>query len=604
MPTNGRLIASATLSALLGLCPAAGAAGPESIRTVVVLTPENAAGSPAGMLINQGLRTTFAAGSSQHIEIRNEYLDLSRFEEPHHQTLLVELLRQKYAGQNVDLVMTALGSALDFALAHRAEIFPRVPVVFIAVDQAELQTRALPADVVGVPITRDLVGTLDLSLRLHPKTRRVFVITGSSGFDVYWEGVARRAFAPYEDRLEFVYLSGLPMSDLVKRVANLPDGSVIHYVHVFQDGSGKTFIPANALKAFAAAANAPIYGHRDSHVGHGIVGGRVTSFELEGKHAAMLGLRILAGERPETMSRPDVSPNVYMFDWRQLRRWGISEASLPPGSELRFREPGAWHLYRWYIVGAISLFVLQAALIVALVAQMASRRRADEGLRRSQNELRILTGRLLQARESEARRVARELHDDLGQGLALLTVELDLLRQGPPEASDQLGGRVETVLARVKQLSSSVHDLSHQLHPSKLEQLGLEAAIGSLCRELADTHDLKIDFTHDQMPPAISADTAVCLYRIVQEGLSNAIRHGGARQAEVELKSTGQSISLRIVDYGDGFDPRHVQDKSGLGLVSMRERVLHLGGEITIDSQPSRGTRLCVRVPLRDVALA
>src|SRR6267142_983347 len=210
-------------------------------------------------------------------------------------------------------------------------------------------------------------------------------------------------------------------------------------------------------------------------------------------------------------------------------------------------------------------------------------------------------GRLLQAQENESRRIARELHDDLGQGLALLTVKMDLLRQKPPEAADQLGERMQELLAHVRHLSSSVHDLSHQLHPSKLEQLGLVAAIGGLCRELTHHHGLKIEFTHDQMPAAISPDTALCLYRIAQEGLQNAIKHSGAQQAEVVLSRTADAISLWIVDHGRGFDPRQVQGKSGLGLVSMRERVRYLGGEIVIGSPPSGGTRLYVRVPLREI---
>jgi len=210
-------------------------------------------------------------------------------------------------------------------------------------------------------------------------------------------------------------------------------------------------------------------------------------------------------------------------------------------------------------------------------------------------------GRLLQAQENESRRIARELHDDLGQGLALLTVKMDLLRQKPPEAADQLGARMQELLAHVRHLSSSVHDLSHQLHPSKLEQLGLVAAIGGLCRELTHHHGLKIEFTHDQMPAAISPDTALCLYRIAQEGLQNAIKHSGAQQAEVALNGAADAISLRIVDHGRGFDPRQLHGRSGLGLVSMRERVRFLGGEIAIDSPPSGGTRLYVRVPLREI---
>ena len=587
-----------TLAALLLLGAPAEPATPRNARTVVALYPDNAEGAPGNALVLAGIRSTFAAASSEHIQIRNEYLDLSRFQAPDQRQFLVTFLSKKYAGQKIDLVMAGLGSSLDFVLQHRDEIFPGVPVVFIAVDQQELENRTLPPDVIGVPIKMDLAGTLDIALRLHPGTRRVFVIAGSSKFDVYWEGVARRTFRAYENRVEFVYLSGLPMDDLLKRVSHLPDRSVVQYLHIYEDGTGQTCLPAQALQLVAAAASAPVYGHVGSYIDHGIVGGRVLSFELEGKQAARLALRILAGQRPEQIGRQDVSPNVNMFDWRQLRRWGISEANLPPDSEVRFRELSLWDLYRWHIVGALSLFALQTALIVALLAQRARRRRADEELRQSRNELRILTGRLLESREIESRRIARELHDDLGQGLALLTIEMQLLGQKPPEAASELGERLQAVLARLKQLSSSVHDLSYQLHPSKLEQLGLVATIGSLCRDLADSHGLKVEFRHDQVPP-LSPDTAVCLYRIAQEGLSNAIKHGRARQAEVELTGTADSVSLRIIDHGRGFDPRQ-RPGSGLGLISMRERVVHLGGEIAIESQPSRGTRLHVRVPVRE----
>jgi signal transduction histidine kinase len=585
------------LSALLWHCPGAAAAEPASVRTVVFLTPDNTEGAPGGLLVRRSMRNTFAAGSSEHIQIRNEYLDLSRFQDTSERKILVEFLRRKYAGQKVDLVIAGLSSSLDFALQFRQDLFPGVPIVFVGLDQQEVQARSLPPDVVGVPTKMDLAGTLDLALRLQPETRRVFVITGSSPFDAFWERVARETFRPYEVKLKFVYLSGLPMTDLVKRVADLPERSIIQYLHVFEDGAGQTFIPARVLEVLAATANAPIYGHVDSYVGRGIVGGRVMSFEMQGRNAAQLGLRILSGERPETMSVTDISPNVSMVDWRQLRRWGLSESRLPPGTDVRYREPGLWGLYRWHIVGVLSLIALQTGLIVALLAQRANRRRAEESLRLSQIGLRQLTGQLLQAHEDESRRIARELHDDLGQGLALLTLELDLLRQKPPESSGRLGARIQELLTRVRQLSSSVHDMSHQLHPSKLEQLGLVAAIQSLCKELSASHGLAISFQEGTLPPAIPTDTAVSLYRIVQEALRNAVKHSGAQHAEVTLSASAETISLRIVDDGVGFDPELIQGKGGLGLVSMRERVLHLGGEIAIDSQPSRGTRLEIRVP-------
>src|SRR5262249_35813413 len=148
-----------------------------------------------------------------------------------------------------------------------------------------------------------------------------------------------------------------------------------------------------------------------------------------------------------------------------------------------------------------------------------------------------------------------ELHDDLGQGLALLTVEMDLLRQKPPEASGQLGARIRDLLRQIRQLSSSVHELSHQLHPAKLEQLGLAAADAGLCDELTHRHGLKIEFAANQASAAISPEIALCLYRIAQEALANAIKHSGAQHVRVQLSGTTDAIALHVVDDGSGFDP-------------------------------------------------
>lgn len=692
--------------------PAAAAAAPETHRLVVVIYPDESDGAPGIILVNRAIRSTFAGQSIGHIEIRNEYVDTGRVQKPEFMRTQVALLRHKYAGRKVDLVIAGLSSGLDFSLKHRDELFPGVPLIYVAVDEREVRARRLPPDVIGVPIRMDLRGTLDLALRLHPDTRRVFVIAGSAPFDTDWEAEARRAFRPDEGRLEFVYLTGLPMDELLGRVAALPELSIIYYLHIHQDGAGNPFFPADALERLAAKANAPIYGHVDTYVGRGAVGGRVFTFESEGRTAAGLGLRVLAGERPEAIPAPDVSKNTDLFDWRQLQRWGIGEASLPPGSVVRYRERTFWDAYKWHVVGAASLCLLQALLIAGLLVQRAKRRRADErfrkvvetaptgmlmvgrdgtivlanpqaeklfgyaagellgrpvevlvpapvrgrhaadrlgyfaapevrpmgpgrelcglrkdgsgfpveiglsslrtprglfvlasvidltdrrraedDLRTSQKELQALTRRLLEAQETERRRIARELHDDVNQSLALLSVEMDLLAAGgtPGEAV----GRVRELSARVKELSSSVHGLSHQLHPSKLEQLGLVAAVRGLCRELA--HDLEVKFTHHGLPAVVPADTALCLYRIVQESLRNVTRHSGTRHAAVELSGAANEIRLRVADDGDGFDPATVT--GGLGLVGMRERLYLVGGRLAIDSRPGTGTRIEARVP-------
>src|SRR5262249_4667396 len=251
-----RYAVSITLSALLFLWPCAGPAAPEDVRTVVVLYPERADGRPANELTDHSLRAAFAT-AAEPILTRNEYLLLSRFQDAGGRKALTEFLKAKYANDKIDLVMAVLGPALAFALEHRNEIFPGVPVVFMSVDQQEVQKQKLPPDVIGVPIKLDLAETLELALRLHPKTRQVFVVTGSAPSDVYWEGVARQTFRPYESRLGFEYLAKLAMDDLLKRVAALPDGSIVIYLPVSRDATGKFFIPADALKLLAGAANAP-----------------------------------------------------------------------------------------------------------------------------------------------------------------------------------------------------------------------------------------------------------------------------------------------------------------------------------------------------------
>ena len=221
---------------------------------------------------------------------------------------------------------------------------------------------------------------------------------------------------------------------------------------------------------------------------------------------------------------------------------------------------------------------------------------AEHELGASRRERRRLTGRLIEAQEDELRRVARELHDDLSQGLALLAVELDLLACQPPRSEGETGGRLRELSARVRELSSATHSLSHQLHPSKLEELGLVAAVRGLCAELGRHHALTVDFTHTGVPRGLPPAAALCLYRVAQEALRNVVRHSGADRAAVGLIGTPAGVRLVVADGGVGFDPT-VHRNGGLGLVSMRERTHLVGGELTIEARPAGGTRIDIRVP-------
>jgi signal transduction histidine kinase len=241
--------------------------------------------------------------------------------------------------------------------------------------------------------------------------------------------------------------------------------------------------------------------------------------------------------------------------------------------------------------------------IVCVVRDMTDRRRAEALLGESREVLRLtadrnkdLAGRLIASQEEERRRVARELHDDLSQKLALLAIQVDQLGK---EAN--LTRAFTDVIRDISRLSaeiaSDVHGLALRLHPSKLEALGLLAALESVCHEISAQHGIAVEYSHDGVPGDVDAEVSLCLYRVTQEALHNVVKHSGARRASVRLTRDGDNLYLQIADQGAGFDTRAVEH-SGLGLVSIRERANFLGGRVVIYSAPGGGTRIGVRVPL------
>jgi signal transduction histidine kinase len=203
---------------------------------------------------------------------------------------------------------------------------------------------------------------------------------------------------------------------------------------------------------------------------------------------------------------------------------------------------------------------------------------------------------LVAAEELERRRVGRELHDDIGQGLALLAIGIDRLGRDPPETPADLAARAGELSAQVRELSSAVHALSHQLHPAVLERAGLVAALRGLCRDMGRHHGLEIRFSHAGVPEEIAPAAALCLYRVAQEALRNVVRHSGTDRVAVELAGTPAGVRLVVTDRGAGFDPAAAPSE-GLGLVSMSERVRSAGGRLEIDAQTGGGTRIDARVP-------
>ena len=221
--------------------------------------------------------------------------------------------------------------------------------------------------------------------------------------------------------------------------------------------------------------------------------------------------------------------------------------------------------------------------------------------RSAQESLLDLSGRLISAQEDERARIARELHDDFSQRLALLAMQLGQVGESLPSSNKAASERLNIMWNGISELSSDIHRLSHELHSSKLHHVGLLAAAKSLCEEIGQQHRIQIEFVHRELPEEISPDVELCFFRIVQESLNNIVKHSGAKQAHVEFVGTASHIRLRIVDSGVGFDPSAKMARAGLGLASMRERLRLLGGTIALRSRPKEGTEIVVEVPLLSV---
>ena len=284
----------------------------------------------------------------------------------------------------------------------------------------------------------------------------------------------------------------------------------------------------------------------------------------------------------------------------------ISDALLPAGSDVGFREVGVWGRYKAYILGTMAIVVLQTVLMTALVFQRARRRPAElavrEGasaLRRSFEQNQDLAGRLINAQEKERRRIGRDLHDDLSQQLAGVAIMLSSLKRklGIPDLASEIEQMVTTLQHRTAAAAETVRTLSHELHPGVLEHAGLVAALRGHCAEVEAHHEIKVAFSDGGIAPeTVSPDVALCLFRVTQEALNNALRHARARTILVRLTATIEHVELSIIDDGVGFAPVE-RGRSGLGLRSIDERVRLNQGTVKVESRIGQGTTLWVVIP-------
>jgi PAS domain S-box-containing protein len=673
--------------------------------------------SPASILVDAEIRAALE-DSPYQIELYSESMQTILFSDPDSQRELRQGYIRKYRDRPPDVVIAVSTKPIKFMAESPEEFGPNTPVVICASSEDQLGGVKLDSRFTGVWRTVDAAKTLEAALRLQPGTRRVVVVGGGVyDYDRRLLAIVSEQLHSYESRFQFTYLSNLEMPALLEQLKHLPEHSIALYTAISQDAAGTRFLDeTQSLPLVVGAANAPVFVMEDTFVGQGTIGGYVTSYGDEGRVAGQLAVRILKGEKPQDIAIVK-DANVYMFDWRALRRWGFRESALPAGSVVLDRQPTFWESYKQYIIGVALLCLAETVLIFALLWQRARRRKVEQALRESEGRFRLaaqagkmfayewdaatdvvarsaesaqilginaaeqLTGqdvfaqvhpddreglsaavsalsvekpqlqvsyrvvrpdssviwlertsrahfdghgtmlrivgmaaditqrkqteealssmslRLIEAQEKERTRIARELHDDIGQRLALLAIELGQLQQDPPNLSE-LSRRMGELQEQASQVATDIQTLSHELHSAKLEYLGIAAAMRGFCREFGKQQKAEIDFKSHDLPEPLSPEISLCLFRVLQEALHNSAKHSGVRRFEVGLWGTSDEIHLTVSDSGAGFDSEGAKASRGLGLISMEERLKFLKGRFAIESQPTRGTTIHASVPL------
>jgi signal transduction histidine kinase len=575
---------------------------------------------PGNMAVNQAIRTALFREFATDVDLRFEFAEPPADPDDPQQALR-DFLRAKYAGQRFDLVIALANYAVTFTRLHARELFPDVPILCWG-DESVIENWGAGPPFTAVLGRLDAGAVLDFILRLRPETRRLVVVSGGSAFDnLRLQARVREALQPHAGRVEISYLSRLPLEDLKREVARLPEGTAILYSSVSGDASGRRLVNVDVLAALAEVANAPMFGLVESNLGAGIVGGVLLSQQRLSDETAKVAIRVLRGERVERIPIV-ISPPIPMVDWRQLRRWGIPEDRLPPDTLVHYREQSLWETYRWRVVGIAVVCLAQAMLIAALLVARARSRRAAEALRHAQaiadeqrQELAHLGRVAILGQLSET--LAHELNQPLAAIVANAHAARRLLARDGQRLDEVLsslqdivesGRRAGDLIARQRGLLKRGQSHAQHLGLNEVAREVLDLAHSDLLRQ-----KVSVAIETDPSLPEVAGDRAQ-LQQVLLNLIFNACDSMGKTPApERKLRVTTSheprgAVHLQVADGGPGipsadleriFEP-FVTSKPhglGLGLAISRTIIANHGGRMWATNEPEGGAAFHVVLP-------
>jgi len=563
----------------------------------------------------KNIRAELDRQSSLPVDVQEHSLVPARSGDPKAEALFLDYIRALYADAPPDLVISIGAPSAAFFQRHRQQLFPTSPILFTVLEQRRVQYRDLTNNDTVVAVKHDFRALFESFLGISPDTKVIAIINGSSPNERFWQDEMRRELQPLDGRIEIRWYDELSFEDVLKRTASLPPHSAIFWYQMIVDAAGVAHEGDRALTRLYATANAPIFTHDDAFFGRETIGGPMHSALALSRRAAAVSMRILGGERAGDIKIPpsDFAPAKY--DWRELRRWNISENRLPPGSEIQFRELSAWERYSWQIASIGAVILIQAGLISILLEEHRRRRLAEVQARDRMREL-ARVNRFSTAGELTAS-IAHEINQPLGSILANAETAQAILSSPGPDI-DELNSIVDDIIHDNRRASEVIRRMR-----SLLKKTPFEAKRFDFNEVVGDAVDFLSAFAVGRKVGLEKATTPDALPIIgdriqLQQVLINLMVN--AFEALADARSVDRRISIRtlrvenlaelsISDNGPGipedrlkevFEP-FVTSKAegmGMGLSIARTIVEAHGGRIWAKNQGGGGAVFVLSLPL------
>ncbi|HMA70549.1 MAG TPA: ATP-binding protein [Xanthobacteraceae bacterium] len=597
---------------LLSLVFVAGPAAAQSTSRSILVIDQSDVRGPFYYDVFSALRSVINADSKSPTTIHVESLDFSRFSGPEYEESLQRHFRVKYREKPISVIVAIGDASLDYVLRWRSTLWPGSPVAFAMVDETTVARLNPESDVTGLTMKFNFADAITAARAVVPALKRVVVVGDA------WEKQAvfrhwKNQISTFADDIEVSEMTGLTMRDLRRRVATLPDHTAIVYTAMYSDGEGTYYPPADALALIAETANRPVVVPTDTNIGRGSTGGFVLIPSLIGQAAGERALRILNGESAATI--PIHLGNFVrpVFDWRQMQRWGVSESSLPVGSEIRFRNMTAWEQYRKQVVVVLVAILGQAALISWLLYERRRRRVAEATTRQTMSELSHVN-RVATASELSAS-IAHELSQPLTGIVSNANAGIRWLTATTPNL-----GRVEVTL---KQIVAAGHHAGEVIASMRaLFKRSTEERLPLQITELIDkailleqrdiqSHRVSLTLERSEWLPEILGDR-VQLLQVILNLIRNAIEamspdHARTLHIKSELDESGY-VLVSVEDSGTGidqqnlariFDPLFTTKPQGLGigLSICRSIIESHDGRLWATSKTGKGSTLFIKLP-------